>query len=498
MNMSARQRRCDFDEEDRISGLPDAILIHILSLLPLTDARNIILIRIFYKLWPFIHTLTFDQCMFPWHNCHYYSRAGRIDYEERFLNFVRHVLLRNKSPTLDKFCLNFHFSLTHSIRKRVYNRTNGWLCDFLRNEKRMANEIGTWIQFALNKNLKVLELSFSAYGTFQPQTYYDLPNWVLSSPHLVELRLAFCKINTKKKSELKSLTTFSLDNVMLMEQSMDYILSGCPMLEQLTLLFCYGHRRVVLLNSNLKRLVLGIRWFGTRIHVSCPTLLSLHMSGTVEVLDITNVASIVEASVYRKEKFDFREYKDYQEMRIFFQTITGAKSLDLTSWFALVFSSWQLTNLPSPTFSCKSLHLQLDFEKWHLPGILNLLKHCPCLENLIIKITSYHESTSLDKLSWIHPYEFDADAYWSMVDIPVQCLTHHLKTVEVAGLVMEKQVIRFLEYLLGHSMMLKQMKILAEKKIYGSISLISDKAHEYEERLMNAPKASASAVVFFY
>ncbi|MCD9558588.1 hypothetical protein HAX54_015994 [Datura stramonium] len=140
-----------------------------------------------------------------------------------------------------------------------------------------------------------------------------------------------------------------------------------------------------------------------------------------------------------------------------------------------VFYLWQLTNLPCPTFSCKSLHLQLHFVKWHLPGLLNLLKHWPCLEHLIIKITSYCESTSQNPLSWIHLYEFDEDEYWNMVDTPVQCSTHHLKTVEVSGLIMEKQVIRFLKYLLRHSMILKKMKILAENEIYGPISLMSDK-----------------------
>nr|XP_016440938.1 PREDICTED: uncharacterized protein LOC107766643 [Nicotiana tabacum] len=224
------------------------------------------------------------------------------------------------------------------------------------------------------------------------------------------------------------------------------------------------------------------------------------MSGTVEVLDITNVASIVEVSVNRMEKYDFKEYKDYQEMRILLQTITGAKSLKLCSWFALVFSSWQLTNLPAPTFSCKALNLQLDFVKWHLPGILNLLKHCPCLENLIIEITAYYDYPSRNATSWIHPYDFDGDEFWNMVDTPVQCLTHHLKTVEVAGFVMEKHVIHFVEYLLRSSMVLEEMVIFAEKQtwIYGPITLMSGKVQEFEERLINAPKASASAAVVFY
>ncbi|KAL3364019.1 hypothetical protein AABB24_012983 [Solanum stoloniferum] len=493
MNMYAKQRSCVLNE-DRLSRLPDDILIHILSLLPLKDAVKGICnaSRRFHKFWPFIHTLNFDQCMFPEHDCDYYLEAGRPDYDERFVHSVRHVLLRSKSPTIHKFCLKFHFRLSYSFWQRTSNSTGIWqYYDFLRSEKRMANEIGTWIQFALNKNLEVLDLSFSEHGTVGPQALYDLPNCVLSSPHLVELRLTHCTINAKKKSKLKSLKTLYLNNVVLMDQSMDYILSGCPMLEELTLQLCYGHIRVVLLNSNLKTLKLDIGWFRQRIHVSCPTLLSLDMSGAVEVLDIANVASIAEVSVNRNLIFDFDVYKDYQGIKTFLQTFTRAKTLNLCSWFALVFSVWQLKNLPSPTFSCKSLHLQLDFMIWNLPGILNLLKHCPCLENLIIKITSsYNEFTSQKQLSWYHLYKFDADEYWNMVDAPVQCLIHHLKTVEVAGLVKKKFVIQFLEYLLRHSMVLKKMKIFAKKK--------TSKIFEYEERLLNAPKASASAAVLFY
>lgn len=55
----------------------------------------------------------------------------------------------------------------------------------------MANEMGTWIRFALNKNLKVLDLYFPQHGTFEARALYDLPNCVLSRPNLVELCLTY-------------------------------------------------------------------------------------------------------------------------------------------------------------------------------------------------------------------------------------------------------------------------------------------------------------------
>lgn len=72
---------------------------------------------------------------------------------------------------------------------------------------------------------------------------------------------------------------------------------------------------------------------------------------------------------------------------------------------------------------------------------------------------------TLNTLSWTRPYEFDADEYWNVVDSPVQCLTHHLKKVVVAGHVMKKQVIQFLEYLFEHFVVLEEMKIFAEKQV---------------------------------
>ncbi|KAF3615136.1 hypothetical protein FXO38_35283 [Capsicum annuum] len=55
----------------------------------------------------------------------------------------------------------------------------------------MANEICIRIRFALNKNSKVLGLSFSRRDTFQPHAYYGLPNCILSRSNLVELWLTY-------------------------------------------------------------------------------------------------------------------------------------------------------------------------------------------------------------------------------------------------------------------------------------------------------------------
>ncbi|KAK6785092.1 hypothetical protein RDI58_018547 [Solanum bulbocastanum] len=306
-----------------------------------------------------------------------------------------------------------------------------------------------------------------------------------------------------------------------MDQSMNYILSGCPMLEELTLQLCYCHRRVVLLNSNLKTLKLDIRWFQPRIHVSCPTLLSFDMSGAVEVLDIANVASIAEGQ--------------NSEAMLLACSGTHFFSFFITSPgnFCVAVEQSTISNLqlqiPSssigfcdmaPTRNTELAEaLSLLGESYHRNYFLRWI-YTLCMTNFNCFIVLVAICVLCNNaLSWIHLYEFDVGEYWSTVDVPVQCLIDHLKTVEVAGFVMEKQMIQFLEYLLGHSMVLQKMKIFAKKKTSGKAyetsnpnsltsgkahetsdpnSLTSDKAHEYKERLLNAPKASAAAAVFFY
>ncbi|KAM3395543.1 hypothetical protein P3S68_004549 [Capsicum galapagoense] len=81
-------------------------------------------------------------------------------------------------------------------------------------------------------------------------------------------------------------------------------------------------------------------------------------------------------------------------------------------------------------------------------------------------------------LSWIHQYEFDEDEYWNKVEAPVRCLIHHLKTVEVAGLVIEKLVDSVSGIFAWAFHGVKEKEDIPKKEIYCPSSLVSDKACE--------------------
>ncbi|OMO54211.1 hypothetical protein COLO4_36556 [Corchorus olitorius] len=114
------ERNCEEEVVDRISSLPDSILIHILSFLPTQDAVRTVLVPRFRHVWHFLPILTFDHS--------WYFDILKDDppgegpfYHEKFLDFVRHVLTFHQNGTLDKY----HPSNTKSLE--LFHNSDGRL-----------------------------------------------------------------------------------------------------------------------------------------------------------------------------------------------------------------------------------------------------------------------------------------------------------------------------------------------------------------------------------
>lgn len=79
-------------------------------------------------------------------------------------------------------------------------------------EERMASKIRTWVvHFAVTEKVKVLhDLDLLGRCLSELEVSYKLPNFVLSSDHLTELKLACCGIFPQGHVQLKSLKRLSL------------------------------------------------------------------------------------------------------------------------------------------------------------------------------------------------------------------------------------------------------------------------------------------------
>lgn len=86
---------------------------------------------------------------------------------------------------------------------------------------------------------------------------YTLSQPVLHANSLTVLKLANMNLNVTDFVTLKSLKVLSLKNVYLDDKSAHIMISSCSSLEQLDLQFCFGLKRLRILNSNLKAMEIG-------------------------------------------------------------------------------------------------------------------------------------------------------------------------------------------------------------------------------------------------
>ncbi|KAG5512750.1 hypothetical protein RHGRI_017783 [Rhododendron griersonianum] len=407
----------DDDQIDRISSLPDELLAHILSFLPTKDAVKTVLIRRFGNLWTSIHNLDFDECLY--HKCNgvFYYEDRRVN-EERLINLIRHLLILHERSDIHRFCLKLQL-----------------------NQLKLANEIDTWIRFAMRKKVKVLDLDFKAcgYAYDSPGGYHKLPNVVLTSDILTELKLAYCRVEPGEHIRLRSLKNLSLEDVLISDKTMieiiygspaleslflyryygfhklDFsscveprehiqfpslkslslkdmlisdktmieLISGCPTLESLFLFECYGFHRLDFTSLNLKNVVIELNWKdSSRLEVSCPYMTSLNIIG-IERTDLYNVSPVVDAALEFDDAYFNCARGEYREVKLRFEQLHDCLFLyGCYGFHKLDFSSCVEPQEHIQFRSLKSLSLKdmLISDK----TMIELISGCPALESLFL------------------------------------------------------------------------------------------------------------------
>ncbi|KAL3503231.1 hypothetical protein ACH5RR_037680 [Cinchona calisaya] len=193
-------------EDDRISDLPDSVLVHILSFLPTKDA---VVTGILSKRWEFLWTnVTNLQFVCP----NIPAPANR-EKKMGFSNFVNKVFVQRSdrnSGSIDKFTL-----------------VNG-------NAEIDLNDAQSWVDTAISLGVQKLELEL----TFVTGYWFILPPSVFTSKTLVVLELCGGVIIYVPNSVcIPNLKTLNLDSVMYLgDESLCKLISTSLVLENLTLL----------------------------------------------------------------------------------------------------------------------------------------------------------------------------------------------------------------------------------------------------------------------
>ncbi|KAK9757584.1 hypothetical protein RND81_01G172400 [Saponaria officinalis] len=197
--------------EDRLSDLPDNLIVHILSFMPTLYAVKTMLLRRFGNLSTLVPTLTFDL----WD----YGRIIRADKEDEsiddiftsFARFIRNVLMLHKRPTID----SFHFSMK-PIPVEI-------------KDPKLIDDVQMWLRFAIDRQVKDLNFNFNGYDDLV------LPHCIFMSQSLITLTLHGCMLEHQAHVHMGTLRELSLVKVKGSGQVYNQLILGCPSLQELNI-----------------------------------------------------------------------------------------------------------------------------------------------------------------------------------------------------------------------------------------------------------------------
>ncbi|KAG1347190.1 putative F-box/LRR-repeat protein [Cocos nucifera] len=272
----AKKQMC----RDRISSLPDSLLLVILSLLPTVDAvKTSILSKRWCNLWTQLPhlDLQFSPESFT-QNPHHVRKA-----RQKFLEFVSACLiLRNPDP-LQRFRLSFNF----------YERA------------KHSAMVGVWVRSALERHVKELILDIAHGGEnvfYRRRDMYSLPSSLYRYELLTTLSLIYCEIRLPTNPlGWRLLRSLTLTLTTLTDDLLERIFLECSSLETLILKDCDGKSTRRLAAPNLKHLTLDDLWYSLKL--SAPNLVTLIVYGSVSraTHSLKDLVSLVRATIILRD-----------------------------------------------------------------------------------------------------------------------------------------------------------------------------------------------------
>ncbi|GFP90326.1 F-box/LRR-repeat protein at4g14096 [Phtheirospermum japonicum] len=336
---------------DRLSGLPDDVICHILSFLPTTlSVATSALARRWRFVWAHVPNLDFKSHMTR-------SRLSRVD-------IINRVVLLYKYRSYD-----------HALHSKF--------------------QLEKCITAVMERKVKEIDLSFP--------NYVVLPSYIFTCKNLIDLRLSYCGyIPTTGDVCLPALKTLHLDSVRYeSDKSLVHLLSGCPVLEELLVHYAGTSYCASVSSTTIKRLLLKSDIYSyfygklRKVKIDAPALRFLRLEGCVPEEKLSNSSMemeiIFDVTHLMKDNLYCRSVIEYAGAHC------NIKCLKLSNAFL---------KRPGPSFSDLSLkfHYLTKLElaaDW--PSLTYFLENADNLEVFII-----HKIYDTFPNCWVEPHQVPA------------------------------------------------------------------------------------------
>ncbi|KAL3627376.1 hypothetical protein CASFOL_028739 [Castilleja foliolosa] len=453
--MLLSNKRIKETPSDRLSELPDSLIIHILSLLEVKEsAITALLSKRWINLWRESPRLVFKEM------------SNLPDQIRDFVGRVNKTLLAVSGGRncLKTFEILFFY-------KNIY-----------------CSDVDVWLEFAIRNNVKNLSV---ALCSTQPSTLdvYSLPQMMFHNSSLEYLVLQGCVVAPRRTVEWRSLSKLTITRAELQDHVIEKISSGCPVLHYLLIFGCWGFNHLQVESKSLHKLLVydlpsGLNQNKHLLRISAPYVHSLVVSLNAErrKLSLGNTSSLVEAAiVFTGSDLDI-DTEVVDNAKELLEKIRHVKLVEMRGCCRQVLSSLAMSGYQFPQSARTRLVVKDRTEKHSIHGILGLLESSPNLEALVIEGRIFEEEPIICP-------DPKGD---------LSCDLLHLKTITFKNFVHPalcgEPMLTLARILLNKAPALEKMNIIGIDATSSSTPA-SGEPFKIAQTLLSYPKSSAKAVI---
>ncbi|GKV34425.1 hypothetical protein SLEP1_g42799 [Rubroshorea leprosula] len=402
---------------DRISRLPDELLLLIISLLSMKDA---------------VRTSTLST---RWR--HLYASVSNLDLRFSvdhvgFMDFVDRLFFLRKRCIIE----NFHLCCSRSLPLDP-SRIEGWICAVM------------W------HGIRELDLTVDTIAKL------NLPTSLFTCKTLEVLKLHVdydCPIEIPANVYLPSLKVLHLTNTacILDGDSGERLFPNCPILEDLVIItyvrYLIGYDLRVC-SSTLKRLTIVTNAFREprdpfQVFINAPNLVYFKYCGWEgDTCAFVNVQSLlVEADI------DFPKYSGNNHyLQIATDLMRGISKVQTLCISAMTLIHLKENLVPIPLLKNLKILRVFHCEMQGLEGLPYLIGRCDSLETLVLEMDS--DRAMFDLFKWV------PETWHALEELRVNCLFTCLKKIEIFTFKGNEEHMKMVEYFLKTASVLENLEI---------------------------------------